>query len=949
MQVGHPTVAVGGRAGGEGTGTHAGASAATVEDGRGAMKIDTGLGAELSSVADRVAAAEAAGLDCVWAAETTNDPFLSLTLAAEHSDVRLARHGGRHRLRPQPDEPGLHDQPAAGVLGRARRAGDGVAGAPAHREALQLDVVAPGGPHAGVRARPAGHLGVVERRRRRTAGFEGDFYTHTLMTPVFAPKPHAFGAPRVFLAAVGPSHERGGRRGGRRRHHPRHLHGALPARGDRAGAGAGPGDVGAGRGAIEVTCPGFISVVEDASKMEKARDAMRRQVGYYASTPAYRPVLDLHGWGDLQTELYACSKSGRWDDMARLVDDEVLDTLTIVCPPDGLAGRGGRPLRRAGRPHQRLVVAQGVVARRREGAARTVSELDAKGFAAPGFERVAETLGRGASVIVGERERRADLGDGGGAFCAFVDGECVVDVWTGPAGPGRPWEEDTRAVIMSSTKGMTTLCAHLLEDRGELDLDAPVVAVLARVRAAPARSAPPCASCSATSPGAIGLPGSDELLSWDGRGWDDTVAIAAARGRGAPAWEPGTRHGYHGVTFGWLVGELVRRISGASLGAFFEAEVAQPLGVACSIGTPASELPDRGHRHGVPGQPGKESALRAIDPESKSGRSVLAGAHGSLFADEQGRPRFADFMNTPAVLAAEIGALGATATARALARIYAALAVGEELVSRASVERFRTEQVCGRDAVMGVPTRWAVGYSLEPPALVPGVPPMHGPERGRLRPHGRRRPDRLRRPRGARRLWLRAQPPGEPGAPAHGRLPGGRALLVPAGRRERGRRCTQLTTRQQHPDQPAIVMAPSGRTLTFAEYEAAANQVAHLLRDSGLRRQDHMAIFMENDPAMLLTEAGAERTGLYFTPVNSYLSAEEVAYVVNDSQSRVVVTSAAKAEVAAAAPGAVPRRSSAGSWSDADGQRPAARSSPGKRPSARNRRVMWPTSRWARP
>ena len=79
-------------------------------------------------------------------------------------------------------------------------------------------------------------------------------------------------------------------------------------------------------------------------------------------------------------------------------------------------------------------------------------------------------------------------------------------------------------------------------------------------------------------------------------------------------------------------------------------------------------------------------------------------------------------------------------------------------------------------------------------------------------------------------------------------------------------------------------MAPSGRTLTFAEYEAAANQVAHVLRETGLRKGDHVGIFMENHPAMLLAEAGAERTGLYFTPVNSYLSAEEVSYVVNDSR-----------------------------------------------------------------
>jgi CubicO group peptidase (beta-lactamase class C family) len=358
--------------------------------------------------------------------------------------------------------------------------------------------------------------------------------------------------------------------------------------------------------------------------------------------------------------------------------------------------------------------------------------VSVSGYVAPGFEPVARVLGEGASVTVGERERRADLGDGGGAFCVYVDEECVVDLWTGPAGPdGRAWAQDTRAVIMSSTKGMTTLCAHLLEDRGELGLDAPVVGYW------------PEFGCLGKSPttvrqllshqsGAIGLPGSDELLSWDGRGWDDTVTLAAGVAAGAPAWEPGTRHGYHGVTFGWLVGELVRRVSGSSLGAFFDTEVARPLGVAgaISIGTPATALGSVATVLEFPVRPGKESALRAIDPESRSGRSVLAGARGSLFADEVGRPRFADFMNTPAVLQAEIGALDATATARALARVYAALATGEELVSRASVERFRVEQVCGRDAVMAVPTRWAVGYSLEPPALVRGIPPMHGPNEG---------------------------------------------------------------------------------------------------------------------------------------------------------------------------------------------------------------------------
>jgi CubicO group peptidase (beta-lactamase class C family) len=353
-----------------------------------------------------------------------------------------------------------------------------------------------------------------------------------------------------------------------------------------------------------------------------------------------------------------------------------------------------------------------------------------KGYVAPGFERVAETLGAGATVTLGERERRADLGDGGGAFCAFVGAECIVDIWTGVAGPdGKAWEEDTRAVIMSSTKGMTTLCAHILEDRGELDLGAPVTRYWPEFGRA-GKSATTVRQLLSHQSGAIAVPGADELLGWDGRGWSDTEAIAAAIASGEPAWEPGTRHGYHGVTFGWLVGEVVRRISGQSLGTFFEEQVAGPLDVACSIGTLAEEVASVATVMEFPVKPGTKGKLQTIDPASKSGRAVLAGAHGSLFADEQGEPRFAEFMNQPDVLAAEIGALGATATARALARTYMALADSEELVSRASVERFRTERVCGRDAVMGVPTRWAVGYTLEPPPLVPGAPPMHGPNNG---------------------------------------------------------------------------------------------------------------------------------------------------------------------------------------------------------------------------
>jgi long-chain acyl-CoA synthetase len=111
----------------------------------------------------------------------------------------------------------------------------------------------------------------------------------------------------------------------------------------------------------------------------------------------------------------------------------------------------------------------------------------------------------------------------------------------------------------------------------------------------------------------------------------------------------------------------------------------------------------------------------------------------------------------------------------------------------------------------------------------------------------------------------------------------------------------------EHPDRPAIIMATSGETISFAEYEADCNRIAHLFRDLGLERTDHVAFFMENNPRMLEAGGAAERTGLYFTCINSYLSPEEVAYIVNDSDAQVLISSAAKREVAAALPPLCPK------------------------------------------
>src|SRR5260370_134823 len=111
---------------------------------------------------------------------------------------------------------------------------------------------------------------------------------------------------------------------------------------------------------------------------------------------------------------------------------------------------------------------------------------------------------------------------------------------------------------------------------------------------------------------------------------------------------------------------------------------------------------------------------------------------------------------------------------------------------------------------------------------------------------------------------------------------------------------------RSHPELPAFIMAASGETVTWGEYGERCNRLAHLYRDVGLGRGDHVSIFMENNPRMLECEGAAERSGLYYTCINSYLSADEVAYIVNDSESQIVMTSAAKGSIAAELPALCP-------------------------------------------
>src|SRR5258708_93997 len=194
------------------------------------------------------------------------------------------------------------------------------------------------------------------------------------------------------------------------------------------------------------------------------------------------------------------------------------------------------------------------------------------GFYDPQFERVAEEFVRNFQ----ERD------EVGASVSITIEGERVVDMWGGSADPtsNKPWIEDTIALVWSATKGATALCAHMLADRGLLDLDAPVVRYWPEFGQAGKETIPVKMLLNHQS----GLAAIREPLppgafcEWE--------LMVNALAKEEPWWRPGSMHGYHGFTFGWLVGEVVRRISGKSLGTFFREEVAEPLGLDFWIGLP---------------------------------------------------------------------------------------------------------------------------------------------------------------------------------------------------------------------------------------------------------------------------------------------------------------------------------------------------------------------------
>lgn len=299
------------------------------------MKLDATLGADLGAIAAQAADAEAAGYDGVWVAEVANDPFLALTVAAEHTSRVVVGTSIAVAFARSP-------MTVATVAHDLQRFSQGrfVLGLGSQIQAhIEKRFSMPW-------SRPAARMREFLQALQAIWGswndgeplqFRGEFYRHTLMTPFFSPAASPFGPPAVYLAAVGPKMTAvAAELADGLFIHPfttrRYLDEVtLPALSDGLAA--------AGRRRADVTTclPAFVVVGRDQAELDASADRARRQIAFYASTPAYRGVLELHGWGELGPHLNRLSKQGAWDDMAAAIDDEMLATFAAVGSPDDVA------------------------------------------------------------------------------------------------------------------------------------------------------------------------------------------------------------------------------------------------------------------------------------------------------------------------------------------------------------------------------------------------------------------------------------------------------------------------------------------------------------------------------------------------------------------------------------------------------------------------------------
>ncbi len=339
---------------------------------------------------------------------------------------------------------------------------------------------------------------------------------------------------------------------------------------------------------------------------------------------------------------------------------------------------------------------------------------DIQGWTADGFEGVRDAFAANFT----------DQAEVGAAFAAYHRGQKVVDLWGGVADPAtaRPWEEDSVALVFSTTKGATATCAHLLAQAGRLDVEAPVAEYWPEFAAAGKASMPVAYLMSHQA----GLAWTDAPMTLEqALAWDPVIEALAAE---APKWEPGTAHGYHATTYGWLVGEVVHRIDGRSLGTFFHDEVATPLGLDFWIGLPEEieprvaplitiELPSDG--------PARELMDQFMGPDTMLGKALSApgGAFGVDLGDGFGQ------FNSRAIHAAEIPAANGITDARSLARMYAALVSevdGVRLLTPDQIKAATAQRTSGPNIVLlNMDIQFGLGYMV-PSTVMPFQPGSFG-------------------------------------------------------------------------------------------------------------------------------------------------------------------------------------------------------------------------------
>ncbi|HLZ72218.1 MAG TPA: serine hydrolase domain-containing protein [Dehalococcoidia bacterium] len=295
--------------------------------------------------------------------------------------------------------------------------------------------------------------------------------------------------------------------------------------------------------------------------------------------------------------------------------------------------------------------------------------------------------------------------DVGASVAVTLGGELVVDLWAGHADEARttPWERDTITNVWSTTKTMTALSALLLADRGAIDLHAPVAHYWPEFAAAGKSAVEVRHLMGHTS----GLSGWQEPITVETLyDWEKATALLAAQ---APWWEPGSASGYHAISQGYLVGEVIRRVTGQTVGQFFAAELARPLGADFHIGLDPSQF---GRIANVIPPPPLE--VPNVDPNGVAMRTLA------------NPPIDAAWSWTAPWRRAEIPAANGHGNARSVALVQAVLACGGEVGGR----RFLSEKGCqtvfeqqayGTDLVLGAPIRFGMGYGLNSPEMPIGA------------------------------------------------------------------------------------------------------------------------------------------------------------------------------------------------------------------------------------